>query len=112
MCVINQDRCNEALLFAAIKHDEQKMMQPKVSYVAHLQGVCLEAISGCLNSNANVNLEKVIILSNNITISKQAFFGCSRLKEVMFIGEEIKSEDDVFEGCDELKIIKVSRKNT
>ena len=39
------------------------MKQPNVSYVAHLQGVCLEAVSGCLNSGTEVNLEKVIILS-------------------------------------------------
>ena len=61
--MINQDKCNEALLFASIKHKEQKMIQPIVNYVTHLQGVCLEAVSSCLNSNANVNLEKIIILS-------------------------------------------------
>ncbi len=61
--MINQDKINEALLFAALKHEGIKMKQPNVSYVAHLQGVCLEAVSGCLNNNSNVNLEKVIILS-------------------------------------------------
>lgn len=61
--MINQNKCNEALLFASIKHEGQKMMQPNVSYVTHLQGVCLEAISGCLNGDIDVNLEKVIILS-------------------------------------------------
>ena len=61
--MINQDKINEALLFAAIKHEGFKMKQPSVSYLAHLQGVCLEAISGCLNSKVDVNLEKVIILS-------------------------------------------------
>lgn len=61
--MINQNRINEALLFAATKHEGLKMKQPNVSYIAHLQGVCLEAISGCLNSKANINLEKVIILS-------------------------------------------------
>lgn len=39
------------------------MKQPIVGYVTHLQGVCLEAINGCLNSGMEVNLEKVIILS-------------------------------------------------
>lgn len=61
--MINQDKCNEALLFASIKHEGQKMKQPVVSYVTHLQGVSLEAISGCLNSGVDVNLEKIIILS-------------------------------------------------
>jgi len=61
--MINQDKINEALLFAAIKHEGLKMKQPDVSYVTHLQGVCLEAISGCLNSKAKVNLEKVILLA-------------------------------------------------
>ena len=60
---LNQDRCNEALLFASMKHEGQKMKQPIVSYVAHLKGVCLEAISGCLNNGANVNLESIMILS-------------------------------------------------
>ena len=61
--VINQDRCNEALLFASQKHEGQKMKQPDVCYVTHLQGVCLEAISGCLNFKCDVDLEKVIILA-------------------------------------------------
>ena len=61
--MINQDKISKALLFASVKHEGQKMKQPDVSYVTHLQGVCLEAISGCLNSSANVNLEKVIILA-------------------------------------------------
>lgn len=61
--MINQDRVNEALLFAAIKHEGLKMKQPDVSYVAHLQGVCLEAVGGCINSSAEINLEKVIILA-------------------------------------------------
>lgn len=61
--MVNQDRINEALLFAAIKHEGLKMKQPDVAYVAHLQGVCLEAINGCLNSGAKVDLEKVILLS-------------------------------------------------
>ena len=61
--MINQDKINEALLFAAIKHEGLKMKQPNVSYIAHLQGVCLEAVSGCLNSDVEVNLEKVIMLA-------------------------------------------------
>ena len=61
--VINQNKINEVLLFASVNHEGQKMKQPDVSYVTHLQGVCLEAVSGCLNSGANVNLEKVIILA-------------------------------------------------
>ena len=61
--MVDQDKINEALLFAAIKHDGQKMKQPNVSYVSHLQGVCLEAINGCLNSTESINLEKVIILA-------------------------------------------------
>jgi len=61
--MINQDICNKALLFASMKHEGQKMKQPDVSYVTHLQGVCLEAISGCLNSKVNVNLEKIILLA-------------------------------------------------
>lgn len=61
--MINQDKINEALLFAAIKHEGIKMKQPNVGYVAHLQGVCLEAVSGCINSGAEINLEKVIILA-------------------------------------------------
>ena len=61
--MVNQDRCNAALLFAAQKHEGQKMKQPIVSYVTHLQGVCLEAIFGCLNSKCDVNLEKVVILA-------------------------------------------------
>ena len=39
--LINQDKCNEALLFDWIKYEGQKMKQPIVGYVAHLQGVCL-----------------------------------------------------------------------
>ena len=61
--MINVDKVNEALLFASIKHDGIKMKQPNVSYTTHLQGVCLEAVSGCINSNANVDIEKIIILS-------------------------------------------------
>ena len=61
--MINQDKINNALLFAAKKHEGQRMKQPDVSYVAHLQGVCLEAINGCLNSKKAVDLEKVIILA-------------------------------------------------
>ena len=61
--MVNQDKINSALLFAASKHEGQKMKQPEVSYMAHLQGVCLEAINGCLNEDANVDLEKVIILA-------------------------------------------------
>lgn len=61
--MINQDKINEALLFAALKHEGQKMKQPNVGYVAHLQGVCLEAVIGCLNNNSDVNLQKVILLS-------------------------------------------------
>ena len=61
--MINQDKINEALLFASIKHEGQKMKQPDVGYVTHLQGVCLEAINGCLNNKSDVNLEKVIVLS-------------------------------------------------
>lgn len=62
--MINQDKINEVLLYASIKHGKQKMKQPDVSYVTHLQGVCLEAISGCLNSDdASIDLEKVIILA-------------------------------------------------
>ena len=61
--MVNQDRINEALLFAAVKHEGIKMKQPQVSYVAHLQGVCLEAISGCLNNCSKVDLEKVMILA-------------------------------------------------
>lgn len=61
--MINQDLINEALLFAAQKHEGMKMKQPAVSYVAHLQGVCLEAVTGCLNDSSTVNIEKVIILS-------------------------------------------------
>lgn len=61
--MINVDKVNEALLFASIKHDGMKMKQPNVSYITHLQGVCLEAVSGCINSNADVDIEKVIILS-------------------------------------------------
>lgn len=61
--MVNQDKVNEALLFAAKKHEGQKMKQPDVSYVAHLQGVCLEAINGCLNSQNHVDLEKVVILA-------------------------------------------------
>ena len=62
--MINQDKINEVLLYASIKHGEQKMKQPDVSYVTHLQGVCLEAISGCVNSgDASIDLEKVIILA-------------------------------------------------
>ena len=38
--VINQDKINKALLFASVNHEGQKMKQPDVSYVAHLQGVC------------------------------------------------------------------------
>ena len=63
MCMINQDKCSEALLFASVKHEGQKMKQPSVSYVAHLQGVCIEAVSGCLNSGESVDMEKVIVLS-------------------------------------------------
>ena len=63
ICVINQNKINDVLLFASIKHEGQKMKQPDVSYVTHLQGVCLEAIAGCLNSKVCVNLEKVIILA-------------------------------------------------
>lgn len=63
ICLINQDKCNEALLFASMKHEGQKMKQPIVSYVTHLQGVCLEAVNGCLNSGVDVDLEKVIIVS-------------------------------------------------
>lgn len=63
MYVINQDKCNEALLFAAMKHEGQKMKFPKVAYVAHLQGVCLEAICGCLNDKSNIDVGKVIILA-------------------------------------------------
>ena len=61
--MINQDRISEALLFASIKHEGQKMKQPDVSYVAHLQGVCLEAVGGCLNNKSDVNFEKVIMLA-------------------------------------------------
>jgi len=61
--MINQDKCNKALLFAAEKHEGQKMKQPIVSYVAHLHGVSMEAVTGCLNSNEEVDLEKVIILA-------------------------------------------------
>ena len=61
--MINQDKINKALLFASVNHEGQKMKQPDVSYVAHLQGVCLEAVSGCLNFNLNVDLEKVILLA-------------------------------------------------
>lgn len=61
--MINQDKVNEALLFAAIKHEGIKMKKPDVAYVAHLQGVCLEAVCGCLNGNVNVDLEKIMILS-------------------------------------------------
>lgn len=61
--MINQDKINEALLFAAVKHEGIKMKQPDVSYVAHLQGVCLEAVSGCLNDDLDVNLEKVMVLA-------------------------------------------------
>ena len=63
MYVINQDKCNEALLFAAMKHEGQKMKFPNVGYVAHLQGVCLEAIGGCLNDKTNIDMDKVIILA-------------------------------------------------
>ena len=61
--MVNQDRVNEALLFAAVKHEGIKMKQPVVGYVAHLQGVCLEAVSGCLNNVSKVNLEKVMMLA-------------------------------------------------
>ena len=61
--MVNQDKINEALLYAAVKHDGQRMKQPDVSYVSHLQGVCLEAINGCVNGNVSVDLEKVIILA-------------------------------------------------
>ena len=61
--MVNQDRVNEALLFAAIKHEGIKMKQPQVGYVAHLQGVCLEAVSGCLNNDSKVDLEKVMMLA-------------------------------------------------
>lgn len=61
--MVNQDKINEALLFAAIRHEGLKMKQPNVSYVTHLQGVCLEAIGGCLNCLEDIDLEKVIILS-------------------------------------------------
>ena len=61
--MVNQDRVNEALLFAAVKHEGIKMKQPVVSYVAHLQGVCLEAVSGCLNNGSKVDLEKVMMLA-------------------------------------------------
>lgn len=61
--MVNQDKINNVLLFAARKHDGQRMKQPDVSYIAHLQGVCLEAINGCLNSKKSVDLEKVIILA-------------------------------------------------
>lgn len=43
--MINQDKCNKALLFAASKHEGKKMKQPIVSYVTHLQGVCMEAVT-------------------------------------------------------------------
>ena len=61
--MINQDKINEALLYAAIKHEGCKMKQPNVSYVAHLQGVCLEAVSGCLNAGLKFDLEKVILVA-------------------------------------------------
>lgn len=61
--MINQNKVNEALLFAAAKHEGQKMKQPVVSYVTHLQGVCLEAINGCLSEGKTVDLEKTIILA-------------------------------------------------
>lgn len=61
--MINQDKISEALLFAAKKHEGQKMKQPDVSYLAHLQGVCLEVVGGYLNSNKFFDIEKAIIIS-------------------------------------------------
>ena len=62
--MINQDLINEALLYASNKHNGQYMKQPIVPYMTHLQGVCLEAINGCINeNNKDINLEKVTILA-------------------------------------------------
>ena len=61
--MVNQDKCNKALIFASTKHEGQKMKNPNIGYVYHVYGVCLEAINGCLSSSCDVDLEKVIMLS-------------------------------------------------
>lgn len=60
---INQDLCSQALLFACINHDEQKMASPKVTYVAHITAVAMEAVTGILNGGMenDFNLENIII---------------------------------------------------
>lgn len=105
--MINQDKVNEAVLFAALKHDGQKMKQPNVSYVAHLQGVCLEAVSGCLNNNSDVNLENVILLSLLHDTIEDTSASYEEIKDLF--GEEIANgvlaltKDSSLPHCDQMR---------
>ena len=44
------------------------MKQLKVSYMTHLQGVCLEVVGEYINSNEDFDVQKAILILNELVI--------------------------------------------
>ena len=59
----------------------------------------------------NIDLETVIITSDNIIIEEEAFEGCKNLKNVIISSNTIQLQNNVFANCESLKQIRTSTSN-